>query len=96
VLRAVFRDEAIESLFGGFPAFGLVDRVQVFLRLALHRRRQLVENVGRFVNPAALLPGFGPDLVQRLPEAQAAIAGGELGVDLQAVLVAQPEQQLAP
>jgi hypothetical protein len=34
--------------------------------------------------------------VQRLPEAQAAIAGGELGVDLQAVLVAQPEQQLAP
>ena len=45
---------------------------------------------------AALLSGFGPDLVQRLPEPQTAVAGGELGVHLQAVLVTQPEQQLAP
>jgi len=43
-----------------------------------------------------LLSGFGPDLVQRLPEAQAAVAGGELGVDSQAVLVAQPQQEFAP
>jgi hypothetical protein len=45
---------------------------------------------------AALLPRLGPDLVQRLPEPQTTVAGGELGVHLQAVLVAQPEEQLAP
>jgi hypothetical protein len=51
VLGAVFGDEAIEGFFGGFPVLGLVDRVQVFPRLALHRRRQLVEDVGRLVHP---------------------------------------------
>ncbi len=45
---------------------------------------------------AALLPGFGPDFVQRLPEPQTAVASGELGVDLQAVLVAQPQEELTP
>jgi hypothetical protein len=45
---------------------------------------------------ASLLPGRRPDLVQRLPEAERLVAGGELGRDLQAVLVAQAEQQLAP
>ena len=51
VLGAVFGDEAVEGFFGGFPIFGLVDGVQVFLRLALHRRRQLVEDVGGLVHP---------------------------------------------
>jgi hypothetical protein len=35
VLGAVFRDEAIEGLFGGFPVLGLVDGVQVLLRLSV-------------------------------------------------------------
>jgi hypothetical protein len=43
-----------------------------------------------------LLPGLRPDLVQRLPEAERTIAGGELRVEHEPVLVAQPEQQLAP
>jgi len=37
---------------------------------------------------AALLPGFGPDFIQRFPEPQATVAGGEFGLDSQAVLVA--------
>ena len=45
---------------------------------------------------ASLLARLGPDLVQRLLEPQATIAGGELGVDLQAILVTQPQEQLAP
>jgi hypothetical protein len=45
---------------------------------------------------AALLPRLRPDLVQRLPEPQTTVAGGELGVHLQAVFVAQPEEQLTP
>ena len=34
--------------------------------------------------------------MQRLPEAQGTVAGGELGIEHQAILVAQPQQQLAP
>jgi hypothetical protein len=45
---------------------------------------------------AALLPSLRPDFVQRLPEPQTAVAGGELRVHHHAVLVAQPEEQLAP
>ena len=37
---------------------------------------------------AALVARLGPDFVQRLPEAEATVAGGELRVDSQAVLVA--------
>jgi hypothetical protein len=48
------------------------------------------------VNPAPLLPGGGPDLARRLPEAERAVAGGEPGIDHEAVLVAQPDQQLVP
>jgi hypothetical protein len=40
------------------------------------------------MNPASLLPGLGPDLVQRLPEAERAVAGGEFGVEHEPVLVA--------
>jgi hypothetical protein len=64
----------------------------------MHRLRQDVEDVGGLVDPAALLPGLGPDLVQRLPEAQRAVAGGEeLGIGGgEAVLVARAQQELAP
>jgi hypothetical protein len=34
--------------------------------------------------------------MQRLPEAQGAVAGGEFRIQLQAVLVAQAKQQFAP
>ncbi len=43
-----------------------------------------------------MVAGLGPDLVQRLPEAERTIAGGEFGIQLQAVLVTQPKQQFAP
>jgi hypothetical protein len=43
-----------------------------------------------------LSPGAGPDLAQRLPEAERPVAGGELGRKREPVLVAQAEQQLAP
>jgi hypothetical protein len=34
--------------------------------------------------------------VQRLPEAQGTVAGGQLGIEDEPVLVAQAEQQLTP
>lgn len=42
------------------------------------------------------MAGLGPDLVQRLPEAKRTITGGKFGVQLQAVLITQAEQKLAP
>ena len=44
----------------------------------------------------SLLLGLGPDLVQRLPEAERPVAGGELGIEREAVLVTATQQQLAP
>ena len=48
------------------------------------------------MHPTSLLPDGGPDLSRRLPEAEGAVTGGKLGVDDEAVLVAQPDQQLVP
>jgi hypothetical protein len=47
-----------------------------------------------WTHPAVLRPQGRPDLLGRLPEAESAVASGELGVDDQTVLVAQPDQEL--
>src|SRR3954463_8096787 len=96
VLGTVLGDEAVERGLRLLPVLGLVDGVQVLLGLALQGPRQLVEHVRGFVHPTPLLPGLWPDLVQRLPEAERAVAGRQLGIDDQPVLVAQTEQELAP
>jgi len=46
--------------------------MQPHLGLALNGFRQLVEDIGRFVHPAALIAGLRPRLVQRRPEPQGA------------------------
>src|ERR671920_1015079 len=38
----------------------------------------------------------GPDLPRRLPEAERTVAGGQLGVEGEAVLVTQADQELVP
>ena len=43
--------------------------------------RRLVEDVGDLVNPAALVPGAGKDLVERLPEAHGAVSHRDLRRD---------------
>src|SRR3954454_6556809 len=96
VLGPVLGDEAVEGVLGCLAVPSLVDGVQILLGLTLQGWRQFVQHVGGLVPPAPLLPGLGPDLVQRLPEAQGPVAGGELGIELQPVLVAQAEQELAP
>jgi len=48
------------------------------------------------VHPTPLLLGFGPGLVQGLPEAERSVAGSGLGVEPQAILVTQVAQQLTP
>jgi hypothetical protein len=51
---------------------------------------------GQQTAKGALVPRRRPDLVQRLPEAERPVADGELGHDLEAVLVAQTQEHLAP
>ena len=58
--------------------------------------RQLVEDVGGLVHPAALLACRRPHLAERLPEAERAVGDGEFGRDRQATSLLQIEQQLPP
>src|SRR3954451_6444932 len=45
---------------------------------------------------ASVLPDLWAHLMQRPPEAERTIAGGELRVERETVLVAQPKQEFAP
>ena len=49
----------------------------------LNREGDLVQHVGGFVNPTALVAGAWKDLLDRLPEAERAIPDGQVGRDLE-------------
>jgi hypothetical protein len=85
----------VERRLGSLSGLGHPERVQVLLGLGLHPVRQLVQNVGGLVNPAALLPRGAVDLAQGLPEPKITVANGELGADPKAA-VPQVDEQLAP
>ena len=56
------------------PPISARDVAQRLLGFALHALRQLIEHVGRLVEPATLLPGCRIDLPQGRPEAHRAVA----------------------
>jgi hypothetical protein len=89
VLRAVFVDEAVEGGLRLDAVWGFVDGVEVLLGLALDGLRQGARDVGGLVDLTSLLACRRPDLVQRLPEGERAVADGELGGDGETVLVTQ-------
>ena len=95
ILRLIDFDEEAESLLGLSLRRSQVDLVQMLLGLRLLRLRQFVQHVGRLMHPASLLAYLAVDLAQRLPEAQRAVAAGQLRRDLQAPLL-QIDEQLAP
>ena len=76
----------IKSFAGLFPGFGLPYIVQGFLDLRLHCFRQLFQDIGSLVHPAALLVRFRPNLGNRFPETQRTITSGQLGRYLEASL----------
>src|SRR5512132_628354 len=49
----------------------------------LDRESDLVQHVGGLVNPTALVPGAWKDLLDRLPEAEPAVADGQVRRDLE-------------
>ena len=77
----------------------LVSAIQISCKRPLGLRllalRQLVQDVGGLVHPAALPAGLRPHLAERLPEAERAVGDGELGRDRQPAPL-QIEQQLPP
>ena len=56
--------------------FSHPDLVQIGLSFRLYTLRHVVEDVGRLVNPAALLARVGKDLAQGGPEAGSTVAHG--------------------
>ncbi len=78
-LDAVGGDEPVEGLHGIFSLRTHPDLVQHRLGRRLLAFGQLVQHVDRLVHPAALLAGGGERLGHRQPEAQAPVAGGQLG-----------------
>ena len=82
---------------GSAAAFGLghPDLLQRALGLRVLALRQLVEDVGGLVHPAALLAGCRPHLAERLPEAERAVGDGKLRRQRQTAAL-QIEQQITP
>ncbi|MEY9637533.1 hypothetical protein ABIF66_005787 [Bradyrhizobium japonicum] len=78
VFDVVFLDEDVDRGFSFGPVWGQIDVPQVVLHGALHGFGDLVEYVAHFMAPASLVPRAGKGLVQCLPEAEGAVADGEL------------------
>src|SRR5271168_5430242 len=83
VLGAVFVGEHVDGSLGGRPGRRSVNLTKVCLHVDLDREGDLVQYVGGLVNPTALVPGAGKDLLDRLPEAERTVADGEIRRDLE-------------
>ena len=78
IFRAVLLQGQIERLVCRLSALRHPNLVQRILHLRLHRLRQLVQHIGRLVNPAALVARLGVRLRQNPPETQRSVTNGEL------------------
>src|SRR5215475_15712161 len=72
-------NEGIERRERIFLGLGHPDFLERPLGLGVLALRQLVQNVGGLVDPAALTAGLRPYLLDRLPEAKRAVGDRELG-----------------
>src|SRR6201981_1635362 len=78
VFGAVFVGEHVDSDLGGRAGRRSINLSKVCLHIDLDREGNLVQHVGGLVNPTALVPGAGKDLLDRLPEAERAVADSAL------------------
>nr|WP_261343440.1 hypothetical protein [Crateriforma conspicua] len=93
VLRWVFLDERIGRFLRIILRLGLPDFMKVAFGFGLNAPRQLVQNVGRFVTPAALPLHFRERFADRRPETEGTVTDGDPRGLLQAALH-QVNQQL--
>jgi hypothetical protein len=95
ILRFVVDDEAVKRTMRVFPASRHPDVLKCGFGLGLLTLGQLVQHVGRLVNPAALPSGMAKYLRQRFPETQGAIADRQLRINLQTARL-QVQQHFLP
>ena len=92
VLGVVFVGEHVDRCFGRRAGRRAVNLAKVGLHVDLDREGDLVEHVGGLVNPAALVLGARKGLLDRLPEAERAIADGKVGRDFEPTLLDVDEE----
>src|SRR5271155_4928041 len=95
VLGAVFVGEHVDGGLGGRTGRRSVNLSKVCLHIDLDREGDLVQHVGGLVNPTTLMLGAGKDLLDRLPEAERAVADSEIGRDLKPTPF-DVDEELAP
>ena len=89
-LRAVGGSEGLHGRAGVVLVLGVPDLREGLLRAGVRGLGQGAEHISDFVEPAALFPGFGEHLAQRLPAAQRAVPRGQhRGAHAAACAVAQ-------
>src|SRR5271166_5822138 len=87
VLGAVFVGKHVDRRLGRRTGRRAVNLTKVCLHVDLDREGDLVEHVGSLVNPTPLVLGAREDLLDRLPEAERAIADREVRRDLETTLL---------
>src|SRR5258707_2928911 len=95
VLVAVFVGEHVDRRLGGRAGRRAVNLTKVCLHVDLDREGDLVQHVGGLMNPTALVPGARKDLLDRLPEAERAVADREVRRDLEPTLL-DIDEELTP
>src|SRR5581483_5020322 len=95
VLRTIFLGERVNRGVRSREGWRPIDLAKVCLHVDLDRKGDFVEHVGDLVNPTALMPGGGKDLLNRLPKAERTIADREVGRDLEPASLGVDEK-LAP
>ena len=84
ILGLIGLDEQIERLVSMRTRVSHPDLMELLFGTGLQALRQLVDHVAALVEPAPLRSGLGKDLGQGLPEAQGAVARGQLRIDREA------------
>src|SRR5450631_3859297 len=94
VLGSVFVGEHVDRRLGGRAGRRSVNLSKVYLHVDLDGEGDLVQHVGGLVNPTALVPGAGKNLIDGLPEAEA-VADREIRGDLEPTPL-DVDQEFAP
>src|SRR6187402_2782317 len=95
VLGAVFVGEHVDRDLGRRAGRRAVNLTKVCLHVDLDRDGDLVQHVSGLVNPTALVPGARKDFLDRLPEAERAVADRKVRRDLKPALP-DVDEELTP
>src|SRR4051795_12057393 len=95
VLRPIFLSEDVDRGLRRRAGLRAVDLAQVGLHSRLDGAGDLVQHVGSFVHPTALMASAGIDLLEGLPEPQRAVTDRDLGRDREPASL-HLDQELTP